>query len=234
MIAAHVPVQRPDDARLLVVDGCGRIGHHWRSHLPTLLRPGDVLIANDAATLPASLDGIHVPTDQPIEVRLVAHAAGALAQGRHFTALVFGEGDFRTPTERRAAPPALAAGDVLRIGPLRAAIEKLLDHPRIITLNFEGSRSEIWEGLARHGRPIQYAHIPSPLAIWDVWTPIAALPVSFEPPSASFVLDWKTLRHCVPAAFASPRSHMPPGSPRRGISSLTPGFRSMSATAFRK
>lgn len=32
-----------------------------------------------------------------------------------------------------------------------------------------------------------------PLALWDVWTPIATVPVAFEPPSASFVLDWKSL-----------------------------------------
>ena len=34
---------------------------------------------------------------------------------------------------------------------------------------------------------------PLPLAIWDTWTPIAGPPVAFEPPSAGFVLDWKTL-----------------------------------------
>ena len=52
----------------------------------------------------------------------------------------------------------------------------------------------MWEGLARHGRPIQYAHMTAPLALWDVWTPIAGLPAAFEPPSASFALDWESLR----------------------------------------
>jgi S-adenosylmethionine:tRNA ribosyltransferase-isomerase len=51
----------------------------------------------------------------------------------------------------------------------------------------------VWAGIARHGRPIQYAHVPRPLALWDVWTPIAALPAAFEPPSAGFALDWATL-----------------------------------------
>ena len=51
----------------------------------------------------------------------------------------------------------------------------------------------MWAGLARHGRPIQYAHLTDPLALWDVWTPIAARPVAFEPPSAGFVLDWKSI-----------------------------------------
>ena len=47
--------------------------------------------------------------------------------------------------------------------------------------------------MARHGRPIQYAYLDRALALWDVWTPIAALPVAFEPPSAGFALDWSFL-----------------------------------------
>ena len=69
----------------------------------------------------------------------------------------------------------------------------MLGHPRLVALSFEGAPDAIWAGLARHGRPIQYAHVPAPLAIWDVWTPIAGPPVAFEPPSAGFVLDWRTL-----------------------------------------
>jgi S-adenosylmethionine:tRNA ribosyltransferase-isomerase len=30
--------------------------------------------------------------------------------------------------------------------------------------------------------------------MWDVWTPIAALPAAFEAPSASFALDWGLIR----------------------------------------
>jgi S-adenosylmethionine:tRNA ribosyltransferase-isomerase len=69
----------------------------------------------------------------------------------------------------------------------------VLNHPRLILLEFEGSPGEILEGIARHGRPIQYAHVPIPLALWDTWTPIAGPPVAFEPPSAGFVLDWSML-----------------------------------------
>jgi S-adenosylmethionine:tRNA ribosyltransferase-isomerase len=32
-----------------------------------------------------------------------------------------------------------------------------------------------------------------PLAMWDVWTSIAGVPVAYEPPSAGFVLDWQML-----------------------------------------
>lgn len=69
----------------------------------------------------------------------------------------------------------------------------MLGHPRLVALSFEGAPDAIWAGLARHGRPIQYAHVPAPLAIWDVWTPIAGPPVAFEPPSAGFALDWRSL-----------------------------------------
>jgi S-adenosylmethionine:tRNA ribosyltransferase-isomerase len=55
--AASHPVQRPRDARLLVIDEAGRPQFAPRSRLVEFLRPGDLVIANDAATLPASLHG---------------------------------------------------------------------------------------------------------------------------------------------------------------------------------
>jgi S-adenosylmethionine:tRNA ribosyltransferase-isomerase len=35
--------------------------------------------------------------------------------------------------------------------------------------------------------------VPAPLALWDAWTPIAGPPVAFEPPSAAFALDWRSI-----------------------------------------
>src|SRR5207248_8207209 len=57
MIAASTPVERASNAKLLIVDECGQIEHRARSEFVSILRPGDVVIANDAATLPASLSG---------------------------------------------------------------------------------------------------------------------------------------------------------------------------------
>src|SRR5207248_5444443 len=96
-------------------------------------------------------------------------------------------------TEDRPKPPTLNPGDRLELGALRATVLCLLNHPRFISLEFDGSPREIWEGLARHGRPIQYSHVPVPLALWDTWTPIASLPVAFESPSAGFALNWSVL-----------------------------------------
>jgi S-adenosylmethionine:tRNA ribosyltransferase-isomerase len=193
MIAADRAVQRPTGAKLLVVDACRRIGHAPRAAFVEFLRRGDLVVANDAATLPASLRGTHGRTGAPVEVRLAGRPSLRPEDVRRFSAVVFGEGDFHTRTEDRPAPPPLAHGDRLVLGPLRATVERLLGHTRLVSLIFDGSPDEVWAGLARHGRPIQYAHVSEPLALWDVWTRIAGPPVAFEPPSAGFALDWRTL-----------------------------------------
>jgi S-adenosylmethionine:tRNA ribosyltransferase-isomerase len=194
MIPASVPTQRAPHAKLLVIDEHGAITHHARSDFPNLVGEGDVVVANDAATLPASLFGIHGPTGAAIELRLAGRDSLLPERVARFKAVVFGAGDFRIPTERRPLPPRMHPGDALRLGPLRAVVLHVLNHPRLIEGQFEQSVDEIWEGLARHGRPIQYAYMPVPLALWDVWTPIASQPVAFEPPSAGFILDWTTIR----------------------------------------
>src|SRR6516164_6529687 len=193
MIPASVPMQRPANARLLEVDSGGRIRDMLKSSFPTLLRSGDIVVANDAATLPASILGVHQRTSRSIEVRLAGSEWVFHEDVRQFSAVVFGEGNYRTPTEHRPSPPELRAGDTLQLGPLTATVLELLGHPRFALVRFEGPSAQIWEGLARHGHPIQYSHIPTPLAVWDTWTPIAGLPAAFEPPSAGFVLDWRTL-----------------------------------------
>ncbi len=193
MIPATLAVQRPADARLLEVGATGTLRHHPRTALLALLRAGDLLIANDAATLPASLHGVHQRSGAEIEVRLAGRATLAVDAVRDFSAVVFGTGDHRTRTEDRPPPPLLQPDDVLQLGPLKARVRWLLGHPRLIVLRFDGTPDAIWAGLARHGKPVQYAHLPEPLALWDSWTRIAAQPVAFEPPSAGFLLDWALL-----------------------------------------
>jgi S-adenosylmethionine:tRNA ribosyltransferase-isomerase len=193
MIPADRPIQRSPAARLLHIDQHGSIRHARRAQLADLLRPGDLVIANDAATLPASLHGTHVRTGHAIEVRLAGKPSLAARDLRRFIAVVFGAGDYRTRTEERASPPALGANDELMLGSLRARVERILDHPRLIQLVFEAQSEDLWQGLAEHGRPIQYAYMSEALALWDVWTPLASVPVAYEPPSAGFALDWQML-----------------------------------------
>ena len=193
MKAAAHPTPRPRDAKLLVVDARGAVRHAARERLVDFLVPGDLIVANDAATLPASLTGVHLRTGLPIEARLAGRRSLAVDDVHEFSAVVFGAGDHRTRTEDRTAPPALQPGDRLALGPLHAVVEKTLGHARLIALRFDGTPDAIWAGIAHHGKPVQYAHIHEPLAMWDVWTRVAALPVAFEPPSAGFVIDWKLL-----------------------------------------
>ena len=137
--------------------------------------------------------GRHLATGAAIEVRLAGRRSLAADDVACFLAVVFGAGDWRTRTEDRPLPPPLAAGDTLALGPLAATVVRVVAAPRLVELRFAGAADAIRAGIARHGRPVQYAHVAAPLALWDVWTAIAAQPVAFEPPSAGFVLDWRLL-----------------------------------------
>lgn len=184
---------RADDTRLLILPASGEPIDGRRASLADFLRPGDLVVANDAMTVPASLHGIHDATGAPIELRLAGLIDPDGGDLRRSIAVVFGAGDFRTRTEDRPLPPTLASCDRLIFGALRATVGRPLGHPRLVAVRFDGSLEAMWRGLARHGRPIQYAHAPHLLALWDVWTPIAAAPVAFEPPSAGFAINWALL-----------------------------------------
>jgi len=194
MRPARRSIQRPHGAKLLVVDPRGHLYHASRRRLIEYLAPGDLLVANDAATIPASLSGYHEPTGDPLEVRLAGRTTLDTDDVRQFVAVLFGAGDHRMRTEDRPAPPHVGIGDVLRLGPLRATVLRLLGHSRFVALAFEAPVDRIWDALATHGKPIQYAHLVQPLRLQDVWTRIAARPAAFEAPSAGFVLDWTLLR----------------------------------------
>src|SRR4029078_4387204 len=118
MLAAQLPVQRPVDAKLLVVDAQRNLIHVPRSAFVDFLHADDLVIANDAATLPASLTGIHQPTGKVIEVRLAGRPSLDPMDVNRFSAVVFGEGDFHMRTEDRPLPPPLQSGDTLELGPL--------------------------------------------------------------------------------------------------------------------
>jgi S-adenosylmethionine:tRNA-ribosyltransferase-isomerase (queuine synthetase) len=68
MIAADRPDRR--SARLFAVEADGTMRDLPRAGLAMLFDPGDLVVAKDAATLPASLHGTHVPSGEAIEIRL--------------------------------------------------------------------------------------------------------------------------------------------------------------------
>jgi S-adenosylmethionine:tRNA ribosyltransferase-isomerase len=187
MIPARWPRDEPLNDRLLVVDprSEARFDAHVRD-LPDWLLPGDLLVVNDAATVPASLQATDARGSE-LELRLAAHLGDA-----RWRAVLFGEGDWRTRTEHRAPPPALGAGDVLYIAPpLSAVVESVeLASPRLIVVRFSLAGASLWSALYRSGRPVQYAHTAAPLEIWHVQTPFASRPWAVEMPSAGRPLSW--------------------------------------------
>jgi S-adenosylmethionine:tRNA ribosyltransferase-isomerase len=187
--AASWPRQ-PLAERLLHVDPrSGGLRDLSLAELPSLLRPGDLLVLNDAATLPASLLA-RDPRGAPCEVRLAGEG-----EGGHWRAVLFGAGDWRTRTEDRPAPPILDAGDRLSfgddLGAMVVAVSGL--SPRLVELRFDLQGAALIAALYRQGRPVQYSYLAGELRLWHVQSRFASRPWAVEPPSAGRPLTWALL-----------------------------------------
>jgi S-adenosylmethionine:tRNA ribosyltransferase-isomerase len=190
MTPARWPREDASQERLLHLRrAAGGLLHDRRvADLPRLLRPGDLLVVNDAATLPASLRG-HAPSGAPVEVRLVDELpAGS------FRAVLFGGGDWRTPTEHRPPPPPLPSGSRISFGELSAEVEGVSSvSPRLVELRFDRAGAALWSRLYRLGRPVQYAYTERPLELWHVQVAFASRPWAAEMPSAGRPLRWELI-----------------------------------------
>lgn len=173
-------------ARLLHVDpATGTIADRLLRDLPTLLRPRDLVVVNDAATLPASLQG--ATPQGAVEVRL----AGAARGGAEWWAVLFGAGSWRERTEDRRPPPDLPVGTRIAFAAgLEAAVVQLSpESRRLVRLSFTPCGAAFWPALYRAGRPVQYSYLAGPLELWHVQSPFAARPWAVEPPSAGLSLS---------------------------------------------
>lgn len=166
--------------RLVVVGEAPRLEAF--AALPRLLRRGDLVVVNDAATLPASLPG-RTGDGRGFELRL----SGPIDAGRLYGVLL-GAGDHRTRTEHRAPPPAVAAGDRVTVAGLAATVASTAG--RRVELVVHADADALWQALYAVGAPVQYAHRPERLALWSVQTGYAARPWAAEMPSAGRPLTW--------------------------------------------
>lgn len=149
--------------------------------LASHLRAGDVIVVNDAATLPGSLRGATVRGEE-LELRL-----SAPIEADRLVGVLFGAGDHRTRTEHRPPPPRIALGDRIRLGTSLARVVRI-----------DGRRVEVavdapWQLVYGNGAPIQYAHRTERLPLYAVQTAYAARPWAAEMPSAGRPVTWDVL-----------------------------------------
>lgn len=192
MSPATRPPESRDAVRLMLVHATtGEIHDGEFAELLEALRPGDLIVVNDAATLPASLTGsVHVEDrEAPVELRLLGlreTEAGQASLDDRWRAVLFGGGDWRQDTNDRPPPPELEIGAVIELrGGLRAElVARDPSSERLIDIQFDRTGAELHAALYLAGQPVQYSHLEDPLELWSVQTVFASRPWALEMPSA--------------------------------------------------
>ncbi|WP_433249713.1 S-adenosylmethionine:tRNA ribosyltransferase-isomerase [Streptosporangium sp. CA-135522] len=184
-----------DGVRLLVSRGdTGEIGHHTFADLPGLLRPGDLLVVNNSATLPAAvrLDrlAVHFSTEREDGswlVELRRRTGGRTDPGS--------AGADRDPRKRRASAGRAAVSTDTADEPYGGgAAGEWLPLPGGATLRLlERETPRLWRArldqdvpsyLRRYGVPIRYSYVDRDWPLADYQTVFGVRPGSAEMPSA--------------------------------------------------
>lgn len=181
-----------DEVRLMVTDRVtGKSVHARARDLPAFLPPGDLLVLNVSATLPAAV------TARSTDGRLVAlHLSTGLTDDLWVVEprtnwISAGEGDTAAPSPR----PSIARGDTLSLpGDARATMLIPYRRSHRLWVAHVELPHPVLEYLARWGRPISYPYVPEawPLAMYQ--TVYAEVPGSAEMPSAGRPLTEGILR----------------------------------------
>lgn len=149
------------------------------------LRGGDLVVVNDAATLPASLRGRTARGDE-LELRL-----SAPVQHDRLVGVLLGSGDWRTRTEHRPPPPVVVPGDRVELEAFGAQVAAV--DGRRVELVADIAGGLLWHAIYASALPVQYAHRREQLPLYAVQTAYAARPWAVEMPSAGRPLTWDVL-----------------------------------------
>ena len=175
---AHEPPEargrRRDDVRLLVSRGAGDAIDTTFGRLGRFLDPGDLVVVNGSATIPAALDG-RLPGGEPIVVHLSGALPGEvwLVEGRQPEA-----GSTVPLGLDRAVPIELLGGGTVEL------LTRFSDSQRLWLARVDVG-GPVLDYASTHGRPIRYRHVPRDWPLGCYQTVFAREPGSAEMPSAS-------------------------------------------------
>jgi S-adenosylmethionine:tRNA ribosyltransferase-isomerase len=165
------------DAVRLLVGRPGGVEHAIFRDLPGLLAPGDLLVVNTSATLPAALDAAG-PGGRRLRLHLSTPAPGS-DQGDGLWTV-----ELRQPTGPGSLPFAGARRGWRLALPGGGRARLLRGGPRLWRARLE-LPTGLHEYLEAHGRPIRYAYAGADWPIEDYQTTFATVPGSAEMPSAA-------------------------------------------------
>jgi S-adenosylmethionine:tRNA ribosyltransferase-isomerase len=148
-LEADRPPEARDEVRLLVANRADRSIIHSRfRELPRFLAPGDLLVVNTSATLPAAVPATRADGED-LELRLSTPAPDLDPERAWIVELRRGDEPYAAGVGERLMLPAGATAEL--VAPYAA--------PRLWLARLELNRPVV-EYLAEHGRPIRYRYVP--------------------------------------------------------------------------
>jgi S-adenosylmethionine:tRNA ribosyltransferase-isomerase len=194
-LEAHEPPEAAgrsrSDVRLMVSrSAAGEVSHHPFAALSDLLLPGDLLVVNNSATVPAAVE---LPDADLVTGNEHGHQGGRTRAGMpsgpqtvHFsTAMPAGSWlvELRSGRAEATAPfPGGRPGQRLDLpgGAVLTLAERFSKRLWYATLS-----TAVIPYLLRHGRPIRYCYVPAAWPLTAYQTVFATVPGSAEMPSAA-------------------------------------------------
>jgi S-adenosylmethionine:tRNA ribosyltransferase-isomerase len=161
-----------DEVRLLVSQTSVAGVHHTHAHfyeLAEFLTPGDLLVVNHSATLPASLP-----------------ARGELGDFLVNLSTDYGDGVWLAEPRWSSAQPGplpLEPSETITIAGVPARL--ITSHPGLPRLWFLQTPGDLRAAMAQVGSPIRYGYVNQPYGLDDYQTIFAKTPGSAEMPSAA-------------------------------------------------
>ena len=203
---------RRDQVRLMVASrSLGTIEHRTFGELPELLRPGDLVVVNVSATLPAALAGRRADGSKT----RIHFATRAPKLDRAWRVV-----ELRSADGSRPARGCAGESIVLRGGAMLELVAPYASGARLLLARLHAEQT-VEAYLAAHGEPIRYGYVPRPWPLDAYQTVYANSPGSAEMPSAGRPFTAELITSLVACGIAvapitlhtgvsSPERHEPP------------------------